>query len=117
MTPVVFIHGFGGRASEFLQLDKYLKTKGYNTRSYSYKEKNGSKSITELATELDTFLADIPGRVDIVAHSMGGIIAEQYILKHPDKVRKLVTVCTPYNGTLLAHLLPLLAARDLRPQE
>ena len=40
-----------------------------------------------------------PGmKVDIVAHSMGGLVARRYILDNPGKVDKLITVATPWVG-------------------
>lgn len=38
------------------------------------------------------------GQVDIVAHSMGGILSRRYILEHRGVVRKLVTIGTPWIG-------------------
>jgi pimeloyl-ACP methyl ester carboxylesterase len=39
-------------------------------------------------------------KVDILAHSMGGLIARRYILEHPDDndVRRLITIATPWLG-------------------
>lgn len=38
-------------------------------------------------------------KVDIVAHSMGGLAARRFILDNPDKVEKLITVATPWLGS------------------
>ncbi len=58
-------------------------------------------------------------RVDIVGHSMGGMIAQACALRHPDGVGRLVlaatmTHCTAHNKTLFdnwARLFPLLERR------
>lgn len=37
-------------------------------------------------------------KVDILAHSMGGILARRFILDNPGKVRKLISIATPWVG-------------------
>lgn len=63
------------------------------------------KSNSESSLELDSYIRCVqrfyPGtKVDIVAHSMGGLIARSYILNFPTthNVRKLITVASPFLG-------------------
>jgi pimeloyl-ACP methyl ester carboxylesterase len=46
------------------------------------------------------------GKVDIVCHSMGGLIARQYLREHPDDsyLGKVISVGTPYQGSWLMTL-------------
>ncbi len=37
-------------------------------------------------------------KVNIVTHSMGGLVARRYILDHPNSVNKLITVAAPFLG-------------------
>ena len=37
-------------------------------------------------------------KVNIVTHSMGGLVARRYIIDHPDKVNKLITIAAPFLG-------------------
>lgn len=55
------------------------------------------------------------GRVDLVGHSFGGLVARYWAqeLGGAGRVDRLVTLATPHHGTSSAHLLP--AARELRP--
>lgn len=40
-----------------------------------------------------------PGRkVNIVTHSMGGLVARRYIIDHPNTVNKLITIAAPFLG-------------------
>jgi len=40
-----------------------------------------------------------PGKVvNLVAHSMGGLIARRYALEHPDRISKVITIGTPFLG-------------------
>jgi pimeloyl-ACP methyl ester carboxylesterase len=37
-------------------------------------------------------------KLNIVTHSMGGLVARRYILDHPGKVNKLITIAAPFLG-------------------
>ncbi len=39
-------------------------------------------------------------KVNIVTHSLGGVVARRYILDHPDEVNKLVTIAAPFLGSV-----------------
>ena len=61
------------------------------------------RPFVEIVPQLQAFIEQIgaffPGtQVDIVAHSTGGLLARRYILEHPGKVAKLITVGTPWLG-------------------
>jgi pimeloyl-ACP methyl ester carboxylesterase len=61
------------------------------------------RPFVEIVPRLQAFIEQIevlfPGtQVDIVAHSTGGLLARRYILEHPGKVAKLITVGTPWLG-------------------
>jgi len=66
-----------------------------------------AKSVPERARELCDAITALPHeRVDLIAHSMGGLDA-RYALAHfglAARVRSLVTVGTPHRGTPLADL-------------
>lgn len=53
---------------------------------------------------------------DVIAHSMGGIVARRYMAGHPEEVAALVTLGTPHQGSPLAEdyrwLGTLLKAQD-----
>lgn len=60
------------------------------------------KTNTLTCKKLDSFIKSINhgGRVkvDIVAHSMGGIVSAHYFREHDKRVEKYVSLCTPYEG-------------------
>jgi len=64
-------------------------------------------SVHERATVLAAYIRDIPAaRINIVAHSMGGVDARYAIsqLAMSDRVASLITIGTPHRGTPLAGL-------------
>lgn len=87
-----------------------LETAGYakNQKSF-YFAYDFTKSITETASWLNDFLTDQvvpqnPGKkIDIVAHSMGGLIARtcfEQVSGCKDKINKIVTAGTPHQGAV-----------------
>ncbi|MCC2671450.1 MAG: esterase, partial [Armatimonadetes bacterium] len=79
-------------------LDK-LHADGWNVRALSYDFRH---SVRRNAALLEQYLdTNYPGqRVDIVAHSMGGLVAKQYLHSRPydHRVRNLIMVGTPHLG-------------------
>ncbi len=101
-TPVIFVHGYGHNASAFLPMALYLRRRGFRRLgAFAYEH----RPILEIAGALAEFLdAAVPGeRVDLIGHSIGGLVARAYIQKlggHA-RVRRLVTIATPHGGSRL----------------
>jgi pimeloyl-ACP methyl ester carboxylesterase len=58
------------------------------------------KSCNDNANSLKAFIDGKSfGKVDIVAHSMGGLVASRYYKDNPTKVNKIITLATPYEGS------------------
>jgi hypothetical protein len=47
------------------------------------------------------------GPVDVVGFSLGGVFARLLAYLHPDEVRQVVTVCSPFRNTVDSAFLPL----------
>lgn len=120
MTPIVFIHGFGGGSYEFQPIIRFLKKNGHKKfYEFCYEKKWGEVSLKEIAKEFAHFLDKNVKEetITIVAMSQGGIIAGYY-LQHLNKkkVKKCFTICTPYKGSVTAYLSSRPGAKELRPQ-
>lgn len=108
--PVVFVHGFSGGGWNFDILKEYLKADGWPQEyllAISYSDNLGcnEKNAEELKAFIDNVLSQTgKSKVDIVAHSMGGISTRYYIknLGGAEKVNDVVTLGTPNHGTLCA---------------
>jgi triacylglycerol lipase len=109
--PVVLAHGFLGFDEIGLGTRKQLYFRGIGThleqlgaRVYSPRVPPAS-SVSARAQRLADVIRALPDpRVNIVAHSMGGLDARYAIsrLGLADKVASLVTIGTPHHGTPLA---------------
>ena len=111
--PVVLVHGLfgfdrigvpGARFDYFRGIAKHLETLGCHAHAVRLPP---SASVPERARELVLAIDALPHpRIDLIAHSLGGLDA-RYALTHlglARRVRSLVTVGTPHRGTPLADL-------------
>ncbi|RDY32837.1 cellulose binding domain-containing protein [Lachnotalea glycerini] len=86
-------------------IDKFTDTKGNHIRNvyfYSYDFRYGNTdSAKGLSQYISDILADNPEfkQVDIVAHSMGGLVTSSYVKNYgSEKIRKVITAGTPFEG-------------------
>ena len=120
IRTLVLIHGLGSNRSAFFPLQAYLWRVGGHDRQYSYNYRAGSGSVEALALDLKRRLKrEVQGgRIDIVAHSMGGLIARTWLqaLGGHRRVDRLVTLATPHAGTHSSIYLPTRISSQLRPE-
>jgi hypothetical protein len=121
--PVLFVHGLGGTPGNFFGLKAYFANRG-RTRTYSIAFRS-AKSISAMANSLSESIAEIieknelpPDKaVDLVCHSMGGLIA-RLALETPETrraVNHVLTLGTPHSGSLLARFGNAPLVLELRP--
>lgn len=119
--PLIFVHGLGGSRGDFLLMSRYLWLKG-RERSYRIKLKGG-QSLEEMAASLARFIRQVKKatrhkKVEIVAHSLGGLVARAALVEHglQRSVKTLITLGTPHHGTHPARYINSRTIRDLRPE-
>nr|WP_261991823.1 alpha/beta fold hydrolase [Streptomyces sp. or43] len=108
--PVVLLHGFIDNRSVFVLLRRSLARHGWHhLESLNYSPL--TCDIRTAAELLGRHIEEICARtghreVDIVGHSLGGLIARYYVqrLGGDGRVRTLVTLGTPHGGTAVAPL-------------
>src|SRR5207248_1571611 len=103
--------------SSFFPLAAYLKACGVGPLlSFSY---SGARGVEGAALELRDFLRQRVrgGRIDLVCHSLGGVIARIYLqnLGGARRVDRCITLGTPHRGTYNAYWLVSRVGRELRP--
>ncbi|MFD9203917.1 lipase family alpha/beta hydrolase, partial [Streptomyces anthocyanicus] len=120
--PVVLLHGFIDNRSVFVLLRRSLAQHGrQQVESLNYSPLTCDiRTAAELLGRHIEEICERTGRqeVDIVGHSLGGLIARYYVqrLGGDVRVRTLVTLGTPHAGT---RVVPLMNAhpivRQMRP--
>ncbi|MEU0138071.1 alpha/beta fold hydrolase [Streptomyces sp. NPDC006296] len=103
--PVVLLHGLVDNRSVFVLLRRSLARHGWR-RLESLNYSPLTSDIRAAAALLDRHVEEICARtghheVDVVGHSLGGLIARYYVqrLGGDRRVRTLVTLGTPHGGT------------------
>ena len=122
MTPVLFVHGVFHNPATFTCIKQRLTWAGWK-RFHEINLLHSIKSIPNnagrISREVDRLRRKyrVP-HVDIIAHSMGGILARYYIqrLGGDGKVRHLVTLGTPHHGTKLSKYSIFPYLRELAPK-
>jgi len=105
--PVVMIHGYFSNRGYFGPLVRALEERGVGpiyTPSFPAAFTTIEHYVERLAAYLDSIAtASAQPQVVLVAHSMGGLAARAYLCAHgATRVKKLVTIASPHNGTVHA---------------
>ncbi len=116
--PVILLHGFGMNRTNWIWIAPKLIARGlgplYGTSYFSLQRTQ--LSAKHLRDFVEYVLArEDAERVDIVAHSLGGVVARYYIerLGGAKRVGRLVTIGSPHRGTVLGRLGIVPSARQL----
>ncbi|MFI8997152.1 lipase family alpha/beta hydrolase [Streptomyces sp. NPDC053542] len=110
--PVLLLHGFIDNRSVFVLLRRSLRRHGWchlEALNYSPLTCDIRKAAELLGRHVEDVCARTGHRrIDLVGHSLGGLIARYYVqrLGGDARIRTLVTLGTPHGGTRLASLLP-----------
>ncbi|CAO5148552.1 triacylglycerol lipase [Frankia sp. AiPs1] len=122
-TPVLLVHGLIDNRSVFARLRRHLCRRGFR-RVVPVQLPLRTASVEDGARVLARMVARIAGddgHVNVIAHSLGGLIARYYVQRMGGdrQVDTLITLASPHGGTRLAELvprpLPYPLLRQLRP--
>ncbi|MFD9570967.1 esterase/lipase family protein [Streptomyces sp. NPDC059982] len=123
LPPVLLLHGFTDNRSVFVLLRRALGAGGLR-RVETYNYSPFTRDLRVTARHLGRRVEELcersgQDRVDLVGHSLGGLVARYYVqrLGGDARVRTLVTLGTPHDGTRVAPFMdahPLV--RQMRPQ-
>lgn len=114
---VVLVHGYLSNRATLLPLAAYLRWRGIpQVLSFNYKSGEGvERGAIALRRYLRRHVRG--GRVDLVCHSMGGLVARVYLehLGGARRVDRCITLATPHEGTYNAYWVASRVGRELRP--
>ena len=97
-STVVWIHGLNSSHHSFGYLIKALPKHNHVLIDYN--------SHQSLRSSLDQVRAKLPGgELVLVGHSLGGVIAALLAAEEPERVKRLVTISSPFRGSRAAATL------------
>lgn len=99
---LILLHGLGAGAWSMCCLAARFRRIGYNVEVLSYRSRG--QSLSQMTDEIQTKLPEsFKGRFNIVAHSLGGLVAYELAKRLGSRsVEKVVMLGTPFLGTSLA---------------
>ncbi|MFX1446279.1 MAG: alpha/beta fold hydrolase [Promethearchaeota archaeon] len=98
--PVTFIHGFGSKKEiwkpQIIEFSKYYKTLTFDLRG------TGKSDRPNYPYTMEMLVKDIKNLLDylqieqthLIGRSFGGMIAQNFVLKYPKHVKKLILIAT-----------------------
>ena len=119
-TPVLLLHGVLCNAGVWLRMSRVLaaaRIAPVYTMSYGPPLASIELFADQLAAKIDAILAATGARsVVVVAHSMGGLVALAYFRRFgAAKVRRLISLGSPYHGSVHARFCPGVCLAEIRP--
>lgn len=105
-SPVLLIPGFLSGDWSMLGLRAFLRDLGYRAETANILFNPGATAA--IISQLDAAFAKLSRRsgVALVGVSLGGTLARDMARRHPDKVRCLVTLCSPVRFPVTTPLEP-----------
>ena len=114
---VVLVHGYLSNRSALYPLAAYLRLRGVRqVLTFNYASGAGiERAARKLKRYLRTHVRG--GRIDLVCHSLGGLVARVYLqeLGGARRVDRCVTLGTPHRGTYNSYWLASRVGSELRP--
>ena len=109
--PVVLVHGFAASASCWFALRRALRADGRVVATFDYWP--WAPSVEDLGDRLVATIEDLlavtgADKVDLVGHSLGGVVIAQALTddRLAGCVDRVVTLGSPFGGTIWARLFP-----------
>ena len=117
IRTLVFVHGLAGSRANFFPLQGYLRLLGYRRQlSFNYRCRGSIEGLAlNLKRQIDHAVKG--GRIDLVCHSMGGLVARYYVqaLGGHRRVDRVITLGTPHRGSTSSAYLPIPLVGQMRP--
>ena len=114
-APVILIPGFLGADPYLAEMHGWLKRIGYRPYMSGIGQNADCPNVLaqRLYVTIDRAYRDTARKVDLVGHSLGGIIARVAAVRYPRRVAKVISLGSPVNA-VRTHPIVITAARFIR---
>lgn len=109
--PLILISGFASGAwlwfRQIEELAKHFQVITFDPRGVGNSKINGNTtvSISEIADDVAQILDEINiEKASVLGTSFGGFVAQEFALRYPSRLNKLILACTSFGGK--THVLP-----------
>ena len=93
----ILVHGSGHKATSWNEAISYMKSDKEILCPNLYTILNGQEAnYVDLYTSFARYCNDVIGQIDLCGLSLGGMLALNYTLDFPEKVKTLVIIGTPH---------------------
>lgn len=115
--PIILIHGYMHNSSAWRWFRYELEHYGYGPVYVIDLHKN--ETVEQRAAQVDRLIDEIRAetgarKIQLVGHSMGGLVATWVASYRPHHVSKVITIGSPMDGTHLARLLKNECVQEMR---
>lgn len=118
---ILFIHGFGGSCRHWMPVVNELHLERSNQVPLLFDLEGHGKSRGFVPNDIKAYSNDVLSiikkfnlsNVSIIAHSLGGLVAQDFCLKNPGVVNKLILLSTAPNIMLHPELLNQIKMKNI----
>lgn len=98
--PVIVLPGFLLDDHSTWWLRSYLTGLGYQVHGFSLGQNCGARTVGHCGERLTGMIDRLVGNepVSLVGHSLGGVLAREFARQQPARVRRVITLGSPYAG-------------------
>lgn len=116
--PIILIHGYMHNSSAWRWLRYELERLKYEA-VYTLNLGSTNQTIEQYAAQVDRLIDEIRAetgarKVQLVGHSMGGLVATWVASYRPHHVAKVITIGSPMEGTCLAKYITKPCVKQMR---
>ncbi|MFT4760733.1 MAG: putative esterase [Paraglaciecola sp.] len=97
--PVLVLPGFMASDTSTSRLRQYISNMGYTSLKWDLGRNYGKEETIDMLLDKLEELFDLYGeKISLVGWSLGGVYARQLAKAHPDKIRQVITLGSPFRG-------------------
>lgn len=98
--PVIIIPGYVKGMRSVSRLRKFINRNNYQAHIWRLdKEVGNSKNFNRLSEKVETLYAKTNEPISLIGWSLGGFYMRLLAKKHPEKIRQIISLNSPFNGT------------------